>query len=141
MARRAKHPRLRPDGAAINAVPTAEARGDGRALDLLDSHPGFDRSAFAWVGSEHMGDGVCCASIYTGTTADSPYLWVADLAEVTVKTGHGYEEGEEGRFLVCVFVGDAGGGEKQPPPFLVIECGAGDLAAGALRMLDAARER
>lgn len=82
-----RHPHLRSDGPPINAVPTVEAGVDGRVLDLLNSHPDFDRSAFAWVGSEHMGDGLFCASIYTGIAADSPYMWIGDPAEVIAKTG------------------------------------------------------
>lgn len=139
MARR--HPRLRSDGEAINAVPTVAAGVDGQVLDLLDSHPDFDRSAFAWVGSEHMGDGIYTASIYTGTAADSPYMWIADMGEVAVKTGRGPVEGEEGQFLICVFVGDADGLEEQPAALLVGECGTEDLAAEALRLLNAARTR
>ena len=119
-------------------MPTVATRADGRALGLLDSHPDFDRSAFAWVGSEHMGDGIYCASIYTGTAADSPYIWIADMAEVAVKTGHNRLKSEEGQFMLCVFVGDAEGLEEQPAAWLVAECGADDLAAEALRLFDAA---
>lgn len=136
-----QHPRLRSDGEAINAVPTVASRVDGQALDLLSSYPDFDRSAFAWVGSEHMGDGIYTASIYTGTDADSPYMWIADMGEVAVKTGRGPVEGEEGQFLLCVFVGDANGLEEQPLALLVGECGAEDLAAEVLRMLSSVRTR
>jgi hypothetical protein len=139
--RTTRHPRLRSDGVAIDGVPTVAAGVDGRALDLLDSHPDFDRSAFAWVGSEHMGDGIYCASIYTGTAADSPYMWIADMAEVAVKTGRGWVEGEEGKFILCVFVGDADGRDEQPPALLVAECNPDDLAAEVLRMLDSAGPR
>ena len=137
MARR--HPRLRSDGEAINAVPTVATRVDGQALGHLDSHPDFDRNAFAWVGSEHMGDGIYTASIYTGTAAHSPYMWIADMGKVAVKTGRGRIEGEEGQFLLCLFVGDADGLEEQPAALLVGECGAEDLVAEALRMLSSTR--
>jgi hypothetical protein len=136
-----RHPRLRSDGLPINAVPTVDTGVDGQVLDLLDSHPDFDRSAFAWVGSEHMGEGLYCASIYTGTAADSPYMWIAELAEVAVKTGHDYEERDEGKFLICVFVGDPEGREKQPSASLASACGAESLAIEVLRMLNLARAR
>lgn len=58
------------------AVPTEADRVDGRALDLLDAHPDFNRDAYVWVGSEHLGGGIFCASVYSGTAADSPYLWI-----------------------------------------------------------------
>lgn len=137
-----RHPRLRSDGLPINAVPTVAAGVDGRVLDLLNSHPDFDRSAFAWVGSEHMGDGLFCASIYTGTAAASPYMWIADPAEVVAKTGvrvapsRAELEGEE-QFLLCVFVGEAKGSTL----LVVEECSAEDLGAEALRMLNSARAR
>lgn len=132
------------DGAAIAAVPTVEGRVDHRALGLLDAHPDFDRSAFAWVGSEHLDDGVFSASVYAGTAADSPYLWITDPIEVIANTGARVSESvaeEEGKeqFLVCVFVGDADGEVEQPDPFLVAECGVEDLAAESLRMLESAR--
>lgn len=139
MARR--HPGLRSDGEAINAVPTVAAGVDGQTLGLLDSHPNFDRNAFAWVGSEHMGDGICPASIYTGTAADSPYMWIADMGEVAVKTGRSWVKGEDGQFLLCVFVGHADGHDEQLAALLVGDCGAEDLATEALRMLNSARTR
>ena len=104
------------------------------------SRPDFDRSAFAWVGSEHMGDGLFCASIYTDTTADSPYMWIANPAEVVAKTGvrvapsRAELEGEE-QFLLCVFAGEAKGSAL----LVAEECGPEDLASEALRMLDSAR--
>jgi hypothetical protein len=137
-----RHPYLRSDGLPINAVPTVEAGVDGRVLDLLDSHPDFDRSAFAWVGSEHMGDGLFCASIYTGIVVDSPYMWIADPTEVIAKTGvrvvpsRAELMGEE-QFLLCVFVGEAKGSTL----VAVEECGAEDLATETLRMLGSARGR
>lgn len=130
------------NGAAIAAVPTVEGRVDHRALGLLDADPDFDRSAFAWVGSEHLGDGVFSASIYAGTAADSPYLWITNPIQATAKTGarvaYPEEEGKE-QFLVCLFVGDADGEVEQPDPFLVCECGPEKLAAESLRMLETAR--
>jgi hypothetical protein len=120
----APHPRLR-DGEPA-AVPTVENRVDGRALVLLDAHPIFDRDHFAWVGSEHLGGGIFCASVYTGTAADSPYLWIT-LAE----------EREDG-YLICVWVGDAAGEDEPEDPFLVAECGDEDLADEALRLLASA---
>ncbi|HSS43053.1 MAG TPA: hypothetical protein VLK37_10970 [Solirubrobacterales bacterium] len=134
------NPRLL-DGAAIAAVPSIEGRVDHRALGLLDSHSGFDRTAFAWVGSEHLGDGVFSASVYAGTAADSPYLWITDPIEVIAKTGARAESEREGKeqFLVCLFVGDADGEIEQPDPFLVCECGPENLAAESLRMLETAR--
>jgi hypothetical protein len=140
--RRKKHPYLRSDGRPTNAVPTVEAGVDGRVLDLLNSHPDFDRSAFAWVGSEHMGDGLFCASIYTDIAADSPYMWIADPVEVIAKTGvrvapsRAELMGEE-QFMLCVFVGEAKGSTL----VAVEECGADDLAVEALRMLDSAVAR
>lgn len=112
---------------AFAAVPTVAGRIDGTALGLLADHPGFCPDFFAWIGSEYLGGGVYCASLYTGTEADSPYLWVT--------TG---EEDPE-RFSVCVFVGSADGIEAEDP-YLVAECGAEDLAAESLRMLDSARK-
>ena len=137
------NPRLL-DGAAIAAVPTVAGRVDHRALGLLEAHPDFDRSAFAWVGSEHLGDGVLSASVYAGTAAGSPYLWITDPIEVIANTGVRVGESkpeEEGReqFLVCLFVGDPDGEVEQPDPFLVCECGPGKLAAESLRMLETAR--
>ena len=137
-----RHPHLRSDGLPINAVPTVDAGVDGRVLDLLNSHPDFDRSAFAWVGSEHMGDGLFCASIYTDIAADSPYMWIADPVEVIAKTGvrvaasRAELMGEE-QFMLCVFVGEAKGSTLVAAE----ECGAEDLAAQALRMLELARTR
>lgn len=136
------NPRLL-DGAAIAAVPSVEGRVDHRALGLLDTHSGFDRTAFAWVGSEHLGDGVFAASVYAGTAADSPYLWITDPIQATAKADARVvesEPGEEGReqFLVCLFVGDADGEVEQPDPFLVCECGPERLAAESLRMLETA---
>jgi hypothetical protein len=121
-----RNPRLL-DGEGIAAVPTVEGRVDGQARDLLDAHPEFDRNAFAWVGSEHLGGGIFCASVYTGTAADSPYLWIT--------TG---EESDDG-FLACVWIGDPAGLDQPDDPFLVAECSAEDLAAESLRMLDSAR--
>lgn len=140
-ARRPRHPHLRSDGIPVNAVPTVEGRVDDRVLGLLHPHPDLDRGVFAWVGSEHMGDGVFCASIYTGTAADSPFMGIADVAEVVAKAGvrvcpaKAEAEGKE-QFLLCVFVGEAKG-----PALLAAECGADDLATEALRMLDSARAR
>jgi hypothetical protein len=87
-----------------------------------------------------MGDGLFCASIYTGTAADSPYLWIADPVEVIAKTGvrvapsRAEHEGEE-QFLLCLFVGEP----KGSTPVAAEECGADDLAADVLRMLDLAK--
>ena len=127
-SRPARHPRLYLDGEAIAAVPTVEGRVDDRALDLLAAHPEFDRDVFAWVGSEHLGGGIFCASIYTGTAPDSPYLWITKGEE------------DEERFLACVYVGGADG-EEAEDPYLVADCGADDLATESLRMLDSARGR
>lgn len=138
------NPRLL-NGAAIAAVPSVEGRVDHRALGLLDAHPDFDRSAFAWVGSEHLGGGVFSASVYAGTAADSPYLWITGPISVIARTtgvrgafSEAEEDGKE-QFLVCVFVGDADGEVEQPDPFLVAECGVENLAAESLRMLESAR--
>lgn len=120
------NPRL-PGGEAIAAVPTVEGRVDARALDLLEAHPDFDRRSFAWVGSEHLGGGNFCASIYTGTAATDPYLFLTDGLET-----------EDG-FLVCVWVGDPDGRFEPDDPFLVAECAADDLAAESLQMLASAR--
>jgi len=120
------NPRL-PGGEAIAAVPTVEGRIDARALDLLEAHPDFDRTAFAWVGSEHLGGGIFCASVYTGTGAADPYLFVTEGLET-----------DDG-FLVCVWVGDPDGRSEPDDPFLVAECAADELAAESLRMLDSAR--
>lgn len=113
--------------APFAAVPTAEGRIDARALALLEDHPGFCPDFFVWVGSEHLGGGVFCASLYAGTEADSPYLWVTAA------------EGNPKRFSVCVYVGSADGGEAEEA-LLFAECGVEDLAAESLRMLGAARE-
>jgi hypothetical protein len=143
-ARPMRHPRLADDGEAIASVPTVAGRVDHRALGLLDAHSDFDRSAFAWVGSEDLGDGVFSASVYAGTAADSPYLWITDPIQVIAKTGVRVgeskpEEGGREQFLICLFVGDADGEVEQPDPFLVCECGPEKLAAESLRMLEAAR--
>jgi hypothetical protein len=126
-------------------VPTLTGRIDALALELLDAHPDYDRSAYAyayaWVGAEDMGDGIYCASIYTGTAADSPYMWIADMVKVAGKTGQGRVEGEEERFLLCLFVGDADGREEEPAALFVAECGPRDLATEVLRLLDAARSK
>ncbi len=123
----AGHPRLGADGEAISAVPTEEGRVDDRALDLLDAHADFDRNDFAWVGSEHLGGGNFCASVYTGTAIDSPYLWITK------------GENDPQGFLACVYVGGPDG-EEPEDPFLVAECDD-DLAAESLRMLASARGR
>ncbi len=116
----ARHPRLHSDGEAIAAVSTVDDRVDGRALDLLSAHPGFDRDAFAWVGTEHLGGGIFCASIYSDTAADSPYLWIT--------TG----QDDPQAYLACVYVGGVDGAEPEDP-YLVAECDANDLAAESLR--------
>jgi hypothetical protein len=122
----AMHPRLDEGGEPFAAVPTEEGRSDDTALVLLAAHPDFNRDAFAWIGSEHLGGGVFSASIYTGTAPDSPYLWVT----------RGEEDPE--KFLACVYVASAEG-EEPEDPFLVAESGAEDLAVEALRMLDSAK--
>jgi hypothetical protein len=116
------HPRFNSEGEPFAAVPTEEGRVDDRALDLLEAHPDFDRGAFAWIGSERLGGGIFCASIYLDTAADSPYLWITQ------------GEDDPQKFLACVYVG----GEEAEDPFLVAECGADDLAAESLRMLSSA---
>lgn len=124
---RGRHPRLEDDGQPRAAVPTEEGRPDDRALELLEAHPGFDRSAFAWVGSEHLGGGLFCASVYSGTGPADAYLWIT--------------EGEEDpdKFLACVYEGGPDGEERAEDPFLVAECGPDDLAEESLRMLASAK--
>lgn len=122
----AQHPRLDAGGDPLAAVVTEEGRSDDRALDLLEAHPGLDLSAFAWVGSEHLGGGLYCASVYCGTEASSPYLWITE------------GEDDPERFLACVYF--ATDGEEEPNlPLLGIECGADELAAECLRMLTSAK--
>lgn len=121
-----RHPRLYDDGEPLGAVLTEEGRIDDRALDLLAAHPDFNRDAFAWIGSEHLGGGIFCASAYTGTEADSPYLWVTQ------------GEDDPEKFFACVYVAGADG-EEPEDPFLVAECGDEDFPAEALRMLDSAK--
>jgi hypothetical protein len=120
------HPRLDDRGKANCATAAVLGRWDARALALLAEHPRFDRREFAWVGSEHLGGGVFCVSIYTGPAAESPYLWITE----------GEEDPE--RFLLCLYVGGADG-EEAEDPFLVSECGTDDLAAESLRMIASAR--
>lgn len=95
----ARHPRLDSEG---EPFPTEEGRVDDRALDPREAHRDFDRGAFTWIGSEHLGGGIFCASIYSDAAADSPYLWIT--------------QGEDGpqKFLACVYVGGADGEEAEP---------------------------
>lgn len=122
-----RHPRFWPgiDG-PCGAVPTEEGRFDDLALELLSAHPGFDRSAHAWVGSEHLGGGIFAASVYTGTNLTDPYLWITP--------------GEEGpEFLVGVYISPASG-EEAEDSFLSVECDARDLGKEVTRMLTAAKQ-
>jgi hypothetical protein len=123
---RGRQPRLADDNEPHAAVPTEEGRADDRALEILFAHPGFDRSAYAWFGSEHLGGGLFCASVYSGTGPCDPYLWITEAEE------------DPDRFLACVY--EAGpDGEEPEDPFLVAECGADDLAEESLRMLASAK--
>lgn len=119
------HPRLTEDGEAIGSVVIEEGRPDDRALELLRAHPLFAQDAFAWMGAEHLGGGLFCASVYSGTAADSPYLWITESEE------------DPDKFLACVYVGGADG-EEAEDPFLVTECGGDELADESLRMLASA---
>jgi hypothetical protein len=119
------HPRLDMRGRARGAVPSELGRWDGRVLCLFAVHPGFEPDDFAWVGTERLGGGIC-VSIYSGMSAESPYLCVTE------------DEEDRERFLVRVYVGGADG-EEPDDPFLVSECGDDDLARESLRMIDSAR--
>src|ERR1044072_6503667 len=112
------HPRLTEDGEGIGSVVVEERRADDRALELLRAHPLFAQGAFAWMGAEHLGGGLFCASVYSGTAADSPYLWITESEE------------DPDKFLACVYVGGADG-EEAEDPFLVAAAGGGDNGAQA----------
>jgi hypothetical protein len=77
------------------------------------------------MGTEHLGGGLFCASVYSGTAADSFYLWITESEE------------DPDKFLACVYVGGADG-EEAEDPFLVAECDDDDLADESLRMLASA---
>jgi hypothetical protein len=124
---RGQHPRLDSNGEANAATVTEEGRWDDRALELLDAHRDFDRSAFAWVGSEYLGGGIFCVSVYCGTEARSPYLWITE------------SEDDAARFLACVYFATSDGEEESERPLLEIECDADELAAECARMLTSAK--
>jgi hypothetical protein len=113
-------------GRALGAVAAVLGRWDARVLLLLVSHPGFEREEFAWVGTERLGGGNLCVSIYTGLTAESPYLRITE------------DEGGPERFLVSLYVG-AADGEPPEDPFLVSGCAAREVATESLRMIASAR--
>lgn len=120
------HPRLDERGKALGAVPPELGRWDGLVLCLLAVDPGFDPDDFAWVGTEHLGGGALCVSIYTGLTAESPYVWITE------------DDDGPGPFLVCLYVGYADG-EPPEDPFLVSGGAAEEVAAEALRMIASER--
>ncbi|MGE0066627.1 MAG: hypothetical protein AB7T48_04660 [Solirubrobacterales bacterium] len=121
-----RHPRLDERGEPVGAVPTEEGRTDDLALELLEAEPSFDRPSFTWVGSEHLGGGLFCASIYTGRLLSSPYIWIT-------------EGDETGKFYVCLYVATSGDEEPEEPR-LSTECGADDLYSAVLRMLAEAKK-
>ena len=137
-----RHPYLRSDGLPINAVPTVDAGVDGRVLDLLDSHPEFDRSAFAWVGSEHMGRRPLLrldlhpAPLPTALICGSPIQprWSRRPAFESPPR----EPNVRARSSFCSASSRA---SQRVHPARREECGAEDLAAEALRMIDLARAR
>lgn len=91
-------------------------------IAVLRAHSLFAQDAFTWMGAEHLGGGLFCASVYSGTAADSPYLWITESEE------------DPDKFLACVYVGGADG-EEAEDPFLVTECGGEELAVESIRML------
>lgn len=122
-----RHPRFWDEqDEPCGAIPTQEGRIDDRSLKLLSAHPAFDHRAYAWIGSEHLGGGIFSASVYTGTNATDPYLWIT-----------GGEEGLE--FSACVFIGPADG-EEAEDAFLIAECDGDKLGEEVVRMLMATRQ-
>jgi hypothetical protein len=99
-------------------VPAAVERPGARhrRIDLRcerdATYPRLERGSHLWS--------FFCASIYTGTAPDSPYLWITKGEE------------DEQRFLACVYVGGADG-EEAEDPYLVADCGTDDLATESLR--------
>jgi hypothetical protein len=121
-----RHPRLTEDGEATESAVIEEGRPERRALELLHAHTVFAQAyVFAWMGIEHLGGGLFCASVYSGTAANSPYLRITESEE------------NPDKFLACVYVGGADG-EEAEDPFLVAEGGHDDLADESLRMLASA---
>jgi hypothetical protein len=123
-AKRVLHPWLDLLGRPSHASRSVLGRWDAKALLLLASAPGFDRDDFVWVGPECLGDDFC-VSIYTGLSAESPYVWIT-------------EDGAPGRFLVRPYVG-AADGQSPEDPFLVSGGTAEEVAAESLRMIASAR--
>ncbi len=119
------HPRLDADGKALDVVPTVLGRWDGLMVCTLACRPDFDPHDFAWVGTEDLGGGVLGVAIYTGLTAESPYVWIT-------------ADGGPARYLVCLYVG-AADGEPPEDPFLVSGGTAEEVVAEALRMITSAR--
>lgn len=117
-----RHPRLDQRGEPVGVAITEEGRADDLALEALEAHPAFDRSAFVWAGSEHLGGGLFCASLYTGTELGSPHVWIT--------------EGEEDpdKFYACLYVAKRPWEEPEEPT-LSSECKADELGDEVLRML------